>query len=110
MRTVFRNINLGCHGIPERCLIIRQKRMRICARCFGCNIGHVTGIIIILLNLMPSLFAGILCLTIMMIDWSAQQFLNLESNNYRRLLTGFLGGFGIVCIAFNSIIYLITLF
>lgn len=32
---------LACHGIPERCLSVRGRRMRICARCTGIYLGYL---------------------------------------------------------------------
>ena len=89
------NINLGCHGIPERCLNIRGKRMTICARCFGSTIGHIISIILFLLGRLPSIYIASMLIVIMLTDWSLQAFMKIPSTNFRRVITGFIGGLGI---------------
>jgi len=83
----FKNINLGCHGIPERCLLINGKRMKICARCFGCTIGHIIAFILMFFSLLPVRYISLGLLTIMFIDWSLQENFKIISNNKRRLIT-----------------------
>jgi uncharacterized membrane protein len=103
----FSNLNLGCHGIPERCLSVRGKRMKICARCYGCVIGHILAFILMFLNLLPIWYISLGLLIIMYIDWSLQQFLNIMSNNMRRLITGLLGGLGIGSLIWTFVLFLI---
>jgi uncharacterized membrane protein len=40
----------------------------------------------------------------MAMDWSIQRFLNINSNNTRRFITGLLGGFGIGFIQLKLVI------
>jgi uncharacterized membrane protein len=103
-----KTINLGCHGIPERCLTIKGKRMRICARCFGSNIGHILAIILFIVRQLPPWYYSIACMSIMLIDWSFQTFFKIMSNNARRLITGIIGGFGIGCLIWEGIAKVIS--
>ena len=91
-----RHLNyLGCHGIPERCLVIRGKRMKICARCVGAIIGHVISFALFLFGHLLSLYIASGLIVIMLVDWSLQRFMGIPSTNLRRLLTGFVGGLGV---------------
>jgi uncharacterized membrane protein len=90
----FKNINWGCHGIPERCLVFKGKRMRVCARCFGCNIGHTLSFLVFIFGMLPPWYWGFIAVGIMLIDWSLQEFFKIVSNKYRRVITGIIGGFG----------------
>ena len=72
-----KNINFGCHGIPERCLTIKGKKMKICARCFGTNIGHILAFLLFIVGHLPSWYYSVGCVVIMFIDWSLQTFLKL---------------------------------
>ena len=107
MKNAFRNINLGCHGIPERCLMWHNRRMRICARCFGSNIGHISAIILFLLGILPSWQYALLFISIMLADWMFQELSGVMSTNARRLFTGVLGGLGVGALIWSSIGYFI---
>lgn len=84
-----------CHRLPERCFQFRNKPMPFCARCLGACIGHMVSLILLLFNSLPSLKICILFMLIILLDWSLQQWFNISSTNYRRLITGILGGIGV---------------
>lgn len=105
-----KNINWGCHGIPERCLVFRGKRMSICARCFGSNIGHVLAIVLFLLGLLPNWYISLLLLMVLFIDWGLQEFFKLMSNNLRRIITGIIGGVGMGSLIWSGVSFLISYF
>lgn len=99
MKRAIMAINWGCHGIPERCLTFKGKRMGICARCVGCNIGHFFSFLLFVFGILPTFWIGILLTIVMLFDWGLQTYMKIMSNKYRRLVTGFLGGLGIgICI------------
>lgn len=100
---ILRNINLGCHGIPNRCLAINGKKMRICARCFGSTIGHIISFLFFILGGSLSYTFSSLIMMPLIIDWSLQQFLKIESNNTRRFTTGIVGGFGVGMIIWKTV-------
>jgi len=77
--------------------------MKICARCFGSNIGHIFAILFFIVGQLPPWYYAVACMSIMLIDWSLQAFLKIMSNNARRLVTGIIGGFGIGCIIWSGI-------
>lgn len=85
----------GCHQIPERCFILRGYIFPICSRCTGVALGHLSAIILFLMSYRINIILSTIILLIMGLDWSLQ-YLNIkQSNNKRRFLTGFLGGFGL---------------
>lgn len=105
-----RNINIGCHKIPERCFSFNGKPMPFCSRCLGCSIGHIASFALFIFGLLPNISVAILLLIPLAIDWSAQEFLKVISNNYRRLITGFLAGLGVGTIIWKVLLLVINLF
>lgn len=100
---------IGCHQLPRRSFFIKGYQFPICARCTGVIIGEIIAIILILCKIKISIWTNIIFLTIMGIDWFIQFINILESNNIRRLITGFLGGFGLTYIYYYLIIYVISI-
>jgi uncharacterized membrane protein len=98
-----KDINWYCHGIPERCLVLKGKRMNICARCFGCNIGHIIAILLFIIGRLPKWYFSLILLFIMLLDWSLQTFFKIMSNNTRRAITGIIGGIGIGSLIWGGI-------
>jgi uncharacterized membrane protein len=88
-------INFGCHGIPERCFHFKGKSMPFCSRCLGCGIGHILSFLFFITGSLPSFLFALMLIIPLAIDWSIQEFLGVVSNNYRRLATGIMGGFGV---------------
>lgn len=86
---------LQCHQLPERSFFWKKYQFPVCARCLGMLIGHLLAIIILLFYKFSLILAVIFCL-ITFIDWFLQYLGILESTNWRRLITGILGGIGIV--------------
>ena len=99
-------INLGCHGIPERCLVVRGKRMQICARCFGSTIGHCLAIGCLVIGWFPPWPYAALLLLPLLVDWSLQEFAGLTSNHVRRVATGILGGFGLGGLLWGAVFHM----
>ena len=96
----------GCHQIPERCIKIKNYTFPICARCTGVGIGQILAIILLTAGVRIGIIAAIMILLIMGFDWFIQYINILESNNTRRLITGILGGIGVVNIYFYIIYYI----
>ncbi len=84
----------GCHQLPERSFFYKGKQFPVCARCTGVFFGQLIAIIVATCKKVP-LYISALCLGIMGIDWGIQFLKIKESNNIRRLITGFFGGFGV---------------
>lgn len=87
----------GCHQMPERSLYWKGRPFPVCARCTGVAFGQLLAIIIGGFLSVPVFFA-LLCLSLMGLDWGLQEIKIKESNNFRRLFTGILGGFGLFSI------------
>ena len=95
-----------CHRKPERSFFFRGRQFPVCARCTGFYITGIASIILldffpITLNLTTFLI-GILLVIPSAIDGGIQYFYKIESTNARRLITGLLGGVGLILIYFYS--------
>lgn len=100
----------GCHQLPERSFFIGKYQMPICARCLGVIIGYITSIILLIFNFHINIYISLLFIFITLLDWSLQFFNILISNNFRRLITGILGGIGIISIIYFIIIQITEIF
>jgi len=98
-----RNITFGCHQIPDRCFYFKGKPMPFCSRCLGCAVGHILAFVLFLFGYLPSFLIAVILIIPLGIDWSIQKFFAILSNNYRRLITGILGGLGVGVIIWKSI-------
>lgn len=83
--------------MPERSLYWKGHPFPVCARCTGVAFGQLLAIITGCFLSVPLVFA-LLCLSLMGLDWGLQEIKIKESNNFRRLFTGILGGFGLFSI------------
>ena len=100
----------GCHQLPERSFFIGKYQMPICARCLGVIIGYITSVILLIFNFRINIYISLLFIFITLLDWSLQFFNILISNNFRRLITGILGGIGIISIIYFIIIQITEIF
>lgn len=93
--------NLICHRIPERSFFYKGHQFPVCARCTGAYLSISTVPIIKYLNLEANTFllGGIILVIPMAVDGITQLFGLRESNNYLRLVTGFIGGIGVLALA-----------
>lgn len=83
---------MGCHQMAERSFFLKTYQFPICARCTGIAIGQFLAIILITLKVKINIFFSIFSLLVMIIDGGLQYFNYLKSTNYRRIITGILGG------------------
>lgn len=85
----------GCHQRADRSFFIKGYQMPVCARCFGVALGYLAAIpgffLFGLSKLISIAGAGAL-----FTDWFLQAAGFKESTNRRRLITGILGGYGIM--------------
>lgn len=100
----------GCHQIPERCLVFRGYRFPICSRCTGVIVGEILFIILTFCNIHINLLFAFFLLLIMFLDWAIQYVHILESNNIRRLITGILGGYGLLTFYYYVLKYILCYF
>jgi uncharacterized membrane protein len=90
-----KEINFGCHGIPERCFKIGGRHMLFCARCLGVSIGHIGAAISFFLATLPPAYFAVIGLIIMFGDWCLQNTFKIYHNNFSRLITGIIGGYAV---------------
>ena len=91
-----------CHRKPERSFFYKGHQFPVCARCTGFYISGIASIILLKFYPVPytlnTLLIGILLLMPCAIDGFSQLFEMRESNNMLRLITGLLGGVGLILI------------
>ena len=87
--------NAGCHQRPDRSFFYKEYQFPMCARCTGVMIGYLISIpMYFIYNLNISTYI-VLC-AVMFLDWYIQYLKVKESTNIRRLISGTLGGFGLM--------------
>lgn len=86
----------GCHQVAERSYFIRKYQFPVCARCSGVFVGEMISLTKIIFMGAPVLHLSLIGLGIMFIDWFLQRIEVLSSTNTRRLITGILGGYGLI--------------
>ena len=89
---------LGCHQLAERSFFIDGYQFPVCARCTGVILSGIFAWPLIFKKKMPPLNVSAALAEIMLFDWTLQRCKIKESTNLRRLITGFLGGFGCLMI------------
>jgi uncharacterized membrane protein len=89
-----------CHQLPERSFYYKGKQFPICSRCTGIYLGYLS-LFLFLLGYKINYPIAMLLITPMFIDGLTQAFLNRESTNFIRLITGFIGGVGLMSIGTN---------
>ena len=85
----------GCHQLNDRSFSCKNYQFPLCARCTGVLIGQLI-MLIQLFFVQPILLICLAGSGLMLIDWLLQYFKLLKSNNIRRLITGILGGYGLI--------------
>ncbi len=84
-------------------LLLQGYQFPVCARCTGVFLGELTSILLLFFRKLLSIWTSAIMLSIMGADWGIQEIGIKESNNIRRLVTGFLGGLGLFSIYINLI-------
>lgn len=95
---------LGCHQMPERSFFCKKYQFPVCARCTGVLISFVVSVIIFIKKKIPKRLCVAMS-SVMLIDWLIQYLGIKESNNKRRLITGFIGGLGYFTLHFYAYKY-----
>ncbi len=103
MKKNFFDIFFVCHKLPSRSFFYKNKQFPICARCTGIFIGYILATIYFFLGLIfsyqyPNIYISVILVIPTLIDGVIQYFTNYESGNYRRLVSGIIAGFGVICI------------
>lgn len=87
----------GCHQLPERSFHIKGYQFPLCARCTGIVIGEWAAIplwFIFPVGFIPACIMGVP----LVIDGGLQYLYISPSTNLRRVITGFLAGWGLMTI------------
>lgn len=87
----------GCHQRPERSFFVKGYQMPVCARCEGELIGILSAFVAIWF-LRPPYWIMAVFMIPMIVDGLIQGLTKYESTNLRRLITGYLFGFGVAMI------------
>ena len=83
-----------CHRKPDRSFFWKNKQFPVCARCTGIHLGYLTFPFFLFSIFSLNIWLTILLIIPTYLDGIIQLKYNKESNNYRRLMTGIMGGIG----------------
>ena len=86
----------GCHQMPDRSFKILDLQFPVCARCTGVILGQLGAVIGLIFHRKIDFKICIIFLFILFLDWLIQYLRIKKSNNIRRLISGVLGGIGLV--------------
>jgi len=90
-----------CHRLPERSFFFRGRQFPFCSRCTGIIIGYWFYPLFIFHIVNFSLVLILLLHLPMIIDGTTQMFLNRESTNWLRFVTGLMAGISqVACMNF----------
>lgn len=101
---------MGCHQLTDRCFQIKGRTMPMCSRCLGASIGYIFAIVLAIFSVYLSVILCFVFMAIIFTDWALQEWVGIMSNNWRRLVTGILGGIGVCTIYIKIIIFIIFQF
>ncbi len=101
--------------MAERSFFFRGIQFPVCARCTGVFFASIAAVIMFFVYRVSIFYCFVLS-SIMLIDWLLQFKEILPSTNPRRLVTGLLGGYGVMtlqmylyAIIFDGILSLLSL-
>lgn len=93
---------LGCHQRADRSFFFRGYQFPVCARCTGVLVGEVLGIVIQCIFSYSAWVNVLLCVP-MAFDWGIQRLGVRESTKASRVITGCLGGIGLISLQITLI-------
>lgn len=88
-------IIFGCHCRDDRSFHYKGRKFPICARCTGELVGIFLALFSCFFFRLP-VWGCILIMIPLIVDGNIQMFTKYESNNFRRFVTGFLFGYGLL--------------
>lgn len=97
----------GCHQLPERSFFFKGYQLPLCARCTGIALGHIAALII--MPFYKFKYSILILILPMAVDGTMQSISPYNSNNFKRVVTGFLYGLAftsVVCRTINRLIKL----
>lgn len=105
-----KQVNFGCHGIPERCFKIAGNHMPFCARCLGASVGHIGAAFSFFMAAKLPVYFTAIGLVIMLSDWSLQNKCKMYHSNFTRLATGIIEGYAVGVLIWKGLWKLQSLF
>ena len=90
---------VSCHRIPSRSFFYKGKQFPVCARCTGAYIGFLSAPLFIFNIVELNWLWTILLILPTIVDGLTQAYMNRESNNTLRLITGITYGVGLMSLA-----------
>lgn len=97
----------GCHQRADRSFFYKNYQFPMCARCTGVMIGYLIAIPIYFIYTFDAGIYISLC-AVMFLDWYIQYLKIKTSTNIRRLISGILGGFGLMSLELAVLEFIIT--
>lgn len=99
----------GCHQMPERSFFINNYQLPVCARCTGMMVGYIMALFLALFGKKIKFYICLLMMIPMIIDGCVQYKTAYLSNNFKRVVTGFLYGIGFIQIIIKLIGLIVNL-
>ena len=97
-------IIFGCHCRSDRSFYYRGEQFPICARCTGELLGIIFSLFSCFFFRLPAWLAAVFTLPLC-VDGLVQLKTSYESTNVKRVVTGFLFGYGLFMLFALSVIY-----
>ena len=97
-----------CHQMPERSFFIRGRQFPVCSRCAGVFLGWFLSLALVYFYRPNILVIFIFCF-VMLADWFLQMKNIIKNNNIRRFITGTLGGYALMSVYIEIIMFLFKL-
>lgn len=98
----------GCHSRKDRSFYFKGEKFPICARCTGELLGILFSCLLFYF-FRTNIVINILIMFPMIIDGFIQLKTSYESTNLKRLISGFLFGYGLCNLFIESIIFMFLL-
>ena len=98
---------VGCHQRSDRSFFYKGYQFPVCARCTGVVVGEFIAIILLVFGVRITTTVSLLLILPLAIDGGIQYLKWLESNNFRRISTGLVAGFGLTYVYYYLIVMLL---
>ncbi len=94
----------GCHCRSDRSFFYKGRQFPLCARCTGELIGIILSIFLFWFW-QPSIPVSVIMMIPLIADGFIQRLTSYESNNLKRVITGFLFGVGLASLFAHFTVY-----
>ena len=89
---------VSCHRDPSRSFFWKGRQFPVCARCTGIHLGYLSLFLFLFQLIYINWILSIILILPTLIDGLTQAYLNRESTNSIRVISGFLAGIGVMSI------------